>query len=62
MNIPVVEHERLVAVLFVNQDDVRQWTHEECEFMREIAGRTRTATERVRSETSCAATKPSCAK
>ncbi|EJE54528.1 fused histidine kinase with GAF domain/response regulator receiver [Acidovorax sp. CF316] len=50
MNIPVVEHERLVAVLFVNQDDVRQWTQEECEFMREIAGRTRTATERVRSE------------
>lgn len=50
MNIPVVEHERLVAVLFVNQDDVRQWTQEECEFMREIAGRTRTAAERVRSE------------
>ena len=50
LNIPVVEHERLVALLFVNQDEVRQWTHEECEFMREIAGRTRTAAERVRSE------------
>ena len=50
MNIPVVEHRRLVAVLFVNQDDVRQWTHEECEFMREIAARTRTAAERARSE------------
>ena len=50
MNVPVVEHSRLVAVLFVNQDGVRDWTQQECEFMCEIAGRTRIAAERVRSE------------
>ena len=50
LNVPVVEHGRLVAVLFANQDSARHWSNEECEFMREIAGRTRTAAERVRSE------------
>ncbi len=50
MNMPVVEHGRLVAVLFVNHVQVREWTSEECDFMREVAGRTRTAAERVRNE------------
>jgi len=50
MNAPVVEQGRLVAMLFVTSGDVRQWTQEEIGFMREIAARTRTATERVRNE------------
>ncbi|MFN4121196.1 ATP-binding protein [Acidovorax sp.] len=50
MSAPVVEQGRLVAMLFVASGEVRQWAQEEIEFMREIAGRTRTATERVRSE------------
>jgi signal transduction histidine kinase/PAS domain-containing protein len=50
MNAPVVEQGRLVALLFVASQDVRHWTQEEIEFMREVAGRTRTATERVRNE------------
>ncbi|MBV7541819.1 ATP-binding protein [Acidovorax sp. sic0104] len=50
MNAPVVEQGRLVAMLFVASYEVRHWAQEEIEFMREIAGRTRTATERVRTE------------
>ena len=50
MNTPLVEQGRLVAMLFVTSGQVRHWTQEEIEFMREIAGRTRIATERVRSE------------
>ena len=50
VNLPVLEQGRLVAMLFVNDREVRSWTSEEIAFVREMAGRTRTAAERVRSE------------
>ncbi|MDM0033435.1 ATP-binding protein [Variovorax sp. J22P271] len=48
MNVPVVEQGRLVAVLFVNHAERREWTAAETSFMREIALRTRLAVERAR--------------
>ncbi len=50
LNVPLMEQGRLVAVLFLNHAQVRAWAPEEAAFVREIAGRTRTAAERVRSE------------
>ncbi|MDA8443452.1 ATP-binding protein [Paracidovorax valerianellae] len=50
MNMPVVEHGQLVAMLFAHHEDVRDWTAEEIAFMREVASRTRTAAERARTE------------
>lgn len=48
MNVPVMEQGRLVAVLFVNHAQPRNWTQAEKSFMREVALRTRTAVERAR--------------
>ncbi|WP_438396519.1 ATP-binding protein [Caballeronia sp. DA-9] len=48
MNVPVVEKGVLVAVLFVNHAQQRDWTETETTFMREVALRTRTAVERAR--------------
>ena len=50
VQLPVLEQEQLVAMLFVNDRSARAWLPEEVAFLREVAGRTRTATERVRSE------------
>ncbi|GKT13378.1 PAS domain-containing protein [Acidovorax sp. SUPP2522] len=50
MNMPVVEHGQLVAMLFAHHEHVREWTGEEIAFMREVAARTRTAAERARTE------------
>jgi PAS domain S-box-containing protein len=50
VNVPVVEQERLVAVIFVNHAHARHWSSEELAFIRELAGRARTASERLRSE------------
>jgi PAS domain S-box-containing protein len=50
VNLPVVEQDRLVAVIFVNNAQARIWSSEELAFIREIAGRARTASERLRSE------------
>ena len=50
LNIPVMELGRLVAVIFVNDDQVREWTSEELEFAMEVAARTRTAVERAHAE------------
>ncbi len=50
VNVPVVEQGRLVAVFYVNHGVVRHWTEGELAFIREVAERTRTATERVRNE------------
>ena len=50
VNVPVLEQGRLVAVFFVNHGAVRAWTPAELGFIREVADRTRTATERVRAE------------
>ena len=48
VNVPVFEHGRLVAFLFVNDTVVRRWTDDDVQFIQEVAERTRTATERVR--------------
>jgi PAS domain S-box-containing protein len=50
VNVPVVEQDRLVAVIFVNHAEARRWSREELAFIRELAGRARTASERLRSE------------
>jgi PAS domain S-box-containing protein len=50
VNVPVIEQNRLVAMLFVNHAQERHWTAEELSFIREVAERTRTASERLRNE------------
>ena len=47
VNVPVLERGRLAAVLFVNDDQVRDWTADELRFIQEAAARTRTAVERA---------------
>ncbi|GJD55124.1 PAS domain-containing protein [Methylobacterium dankookense] len=51
VNVPVLEQGRLVAVLFVNHAEVRDWAPDDLAFIREVAGRTRIAVERSRVET-----------
>jgi len=48
VNVPVVEHGRLVAVLFLNNAKAREWSSEDLSLVQEIAERTRTATERLK--------------
>ena len=48
LNVPVCEQGMLVAVLFVNHAERRDWTAEELLFLREAAQRARTAVERAR--------------
>lgn len=50
VNVPVLEHGRLVAVFFVNQDVVREWREGDLELIKEFTERTRTAVERARGE------------
>jgi PAS domain S-box-containing protein len=48
VNVPVVEKNQLVAVIFVNFAQVKSWSAEELEFIKEVAERTRIASERAR--------------
>jgi PAS domain S-box-containing protein len=50
VNVPVVEHGRLVAVLFLNHAEVRHWREDELSLIREVGERTRTAIQRRRNE------------
>ncbi len=50
VNVPVLEHGRLVAVFFVNDRAVRAWSSEDLALIREVAARTRVAVERSRNE------------
>ena len=50
VNVPVVEKGRLVAVLYINHRDARDWSQEDVSLVREVAERTRTAAARLRSE------------
>ncbi len=50
LNLPIIEHGRLVALLFVNCAEPRAWTGPDIGFARNIAERTRSAIERVRAE------------
>jgi len=49
VNVPVVEQQRLVAVLYLSHAEVRDWSRDDIAFIREVAERTRIVTERVRS-------------
>ena len=48
VNVPVVEQGRLVAVLYVNHAERRDWSEDDLALIREVAERTRTAVERAR--------------
>ena len=50
VNVPILERGNLVSLFFVNDADVREWTEDDIDFIREVAERTRTATARLRSE------------
>jgi PAS domain S-box-containing protein len=50
INMPLIEQGRFVALFFANNAVPRPWTDGELALMREIAGRVRAATERVRAE------------
>ena len=50
VNVPILEQGRLVAVLYVNHATARHWSNEELAFIKEVAQRTRTASEHQRSE------------
>lgn len=50
INLPIVERGRTVAILFVNDNEVRDWTEDETAFLSEIAQRTRTAIARLQAE------------
>ncbi|WNG28772.1 PAS domain S-box protein [Cystobacter fuscus] len=48
LNVPLLEQGRLVAILYLHDDQVRQWSQDEIDFLRDVADRVRTASERVR--------------
>ena len=48
VNMPVTERGRSVALLYLNHEAAREWPEDELSFVREVAERTRTATERAR--------------
>ncbi|MFM0376037.1 PAS domain-containing protein [Paraburkholderia strydomiana] len=50
VNVPVIEKNELVAVVFVNHEEVRKWTTEELAFIQEVAEKIRTASERLRNQ------------
>jgi PAS domain S-box-containing protein len=48
VNDPVIEHDRLVAVFFINNARVRHWTADELGLIRLVAERTRLTSEKLR--------------
>ncbi|WP_238296716.1 PAS domain S-box protein, partial [Methylobacterium soli] len=52
INVPVMEHGRLVALFFLHDRQVRDWRTDKLAFIRDIAERTRAAIERFRAEAS----------
>ena len=50
VNMPVTEHGGLVALLYLNHAEAREWTVAELSVIREVAERTRVAVERRRAE------------
>ena len=50
INMPVTEREGLVALLYLNHADAREWSESEVDFIRDVAERTRIAVERRRAE------------
>ena len=52
INMPIVEHGETVAFVYLNNASPRQWPADEVDFVRDVARRTRVATERVRAQRS----------
>ncbi len=50
VNMPLTEADGFVALLYLNHDEPREWPDDEVSFIRDIAERTREATERRRAE------------
>ena len=50
INMPVTEASGLVALLYLNHEDVRAWSESDLAFVRDVAARTRIAVERRRVE------------
>jgi PAS domain S-box-containing protein len=50
VSVPIVEQGQLVAVLYIVSPQPRNWTADEVAFIKEVAERARTASERLRSE------------
>jgi len=50
INMPVIEASGLVALLYLNHEDAREWSAGELDFVRDVAARTRLAVERRRAE------------
>ncbi len=50
VNMPLTEQEGLVALLYLNHAEAREWPEDELSFIRDVAERTREATERRRAE------------
>ncbi len=50
VNMPLFEHEGLVALLYLNHAEPRDWADDELSLVREVAERTREASERRRAE------------
>jgi PAS domain S-box-containing protein len=55
VDMPIVEDGNLVALLYANSAAARAWSQEDLAFVREVAERTRTASERLRSDAALAA-------
>jgi PAS domain S-box-containing protein len=55
INMPLTEHGGLVALLYLNHAKARDWPDDELAFIREVAERTRAASERRRAEIELAA-------
>ena len=54
VNMPIMEHGKVVALFFVTYAGAHQWSEEELAFIRDVAERTRVAVERRSSERSLA--------
>jgi PAS domain S-box-containing protein len=48
LNVPLVEHGRFVALLYLHDSQVRHWSQDELEFMRNVADRIWSASERIK--------------
>ena len=46
LNMPLIDHENFVALLYLNHRDVHEWTDDELAFVRDVADRTQAAIER----------------
>ncbi len=55
LNMPLVDHDDVVALLYLNDHQPRAWSDADLAFVRDVADRTQAAIERRRAETSLAA-------